>query len=817
MSSSTKVELIGTFLTERFRFDNGTGSGTAIGQIRTKEGQIATIKGEWDADPSGAHYLDRMTTYRFYGSWRPYTNKRTGEKEDQFHFSTFVKTMPYGRAGVVNYLKQAPHVGDKIAEALWDAFQGDSVQMLRDEPHLTAEAIAGKVHGFTVFKALMAADYLKQEKAMEGCTIDLIDALAGRGFPKTTARAAVSKWGNRAAEIIKRCPYYLMAFRGCGFLKTDAMYLDLGKNPGAMRRQALCAWHFLATESSGDTWQPVQAVEKALREKIGGAAVDPVGALRLAKRARMIATKRDTLGNLWIAEKKDADHEERIAQYLLTAREHAAAPEYQGGLWPSVEGLTDVSEHQRDQLARALTGSIAILGGAPGTGKTFTAAALLKMIAATVGISNIAAAAPTGKAAVRVTENLQRYGVPLIVKTIHSLLGVKKNDATDGWSFQHRPGNPLPFRVVVIDEASMIDNGLMCSFLSAVAPGTLVLFVGDINQLPPVGRGAPLRDMIAAGIPAGTLTEIRRNSGAIVRACHAIKDGKPFQTSARIDVDAEDPENLKLVQAGAPEHQIERMFAGIEAGKTTDGLDSIWDCQVLVGVNAKSKLSRKDLNRILQEKLNATGQQAPGNPFRVGDKIVCLKNGFVEIDGQAGSPRVVADLPGDGSDGTPADIIEEPETDGDGKVYVANGELAEVLQVEEKLTVARLSNPPRIVKIPRGAGKDDQEPTSDDASSTGCNWDLGYALSVHKSQGSEWPLVIVMLDEYPGARMVCSREWLYTAISRAKRLCLMVGKMGTAVGMCRKEALGKRKTFLVEEIRKEAAIVEQIREGTANA
>ena len=129
MSSSTKVELIGTFLTERFRFDNGTGSGTAIGQIRTKEGQIATIKGEWDADPSGAHYLDRMTTYRFYGSWRPYTNKRTGEKEDQFVFSTFVKTMPYGRAGVVNYLKQAPHVGDKIAEALleYETIEGKHV------------------------------------------------------------------------------------------------------------------------------------------------------------------------------------------------------------------------------------------------------------------------------------------------------------------------------------------------------------------------------------------------------------------------------------------------------------------------------------------------------------------------------------------------------------------------------------------------------------------------------------------------------------------------------------------------------------------
>jgi len=784
--SREKEEITGTYVIEKMRWDN-----TAIATIRDTNNKVVTIKG-----PCEPEDLTPSTTYRFYGSFKPYTNPRTKVTEQQFHFTTFVKTAPHGRAGTISYLREVEGIGQKTAEKLYDTYGGNAVQTLREIPDVVCDTIC--MPHFTHEKARRAAEYLVEQKAMEGCTIDLIDALAGRGFPKVTARAAVAKWGNRAADVIKRCPYYLMAFRGCGFLKTDAMYCDLGKNPAALRRQGLCAWHFLATESSGNTWQPVAKVEEALRQKIGGTRVDPVSALRFAKRARMIATRRDEHGRLWIAEKKDADHEGRIAGYLAAARDWTCQ-------WPDLASLDGISDHQRAELAAALRGSIAILGGAPGTGKTFTAAALIKTLVELIGEEWIGVAAPTGKAAVRVTENLQKYNLPVRARTIHSMLGVKKNDSTDGWSFEHNEGNVLPYRVIIIDESSMIDNGLMCSFLAAVAPGTLVLFVGDTNQLPPVGRGAPLRDMTTAGVPTGVLTEIRRNSGAIVRACHAIKDGKPFETSTRIDVNGDDPANLYLVQAGAPEHQIERMFAGIEAGRA-DGLNPIWDCQVLVGVNAKSKLSRKDLNRVLQERLNPHGEQAQGNPFRAGDKIVCLKNGFVEVDGEGGpQPQSF-----------PPDPVEteEPETDDDGKVYVANGELAEVLRVEEKLTIAKLSNPLRIVKIPRGVAKggegDDGGKVGADgaggsgdgaASDTGCSWDLGYALSCHKSQGSEWPLVLVMLDEYPGARMVCSREWLYTAISRAKRLCLLVGKMGTATGMCRRQALGLRKTFLVEEIR----------------
>lgn len=128
---------------------------------------------------------------------------------------------------------------------------------------------------------------------------------------------------------------------------------------------------------------------------------------------------------------------------------------------------------------------------------------------------------------------------------------------------------------------------------------------------------------------------------------------------------------------------------------------------------------------------------------------------------------------------------------GDGRVFVANGEQARVIEVQPKYTVAETMAPQRTIRIPRG------DTNGDD---TGCNWELAYALSVHKSQGSEWPVVIVMLDSYPGAVFLCDKHWLYTAISRAKEFCILIGRGGTARAMCRKSHMWDRKTFLREEL-----------------
>lgn len=795
-------EIVIVYRSERIRFDEtaiSSADRVLVHDGKPKDGKpvLIAIKGVSSPDE-----FQSSQSYRLYGKWSKYKNKRTHIEEWQFHFQTFVRCQPHGRAGTINYLKTADHVGQKTAEKLWEKFGGDAVRILRESPDVAVSAVNAKY--FTLSKAEEAAKYLEQESSLEGCTIDLIDALHGRGFPKATARAAVAKWGNKAAEIIKRCPYYLMNFRGCGFLKTDAMYLDLGLPSGKLKRQALCTWHSIATESSGDVWYPIGFVEKALRSKISSAVLNPVGALTLGKRAKMINTRRDSEGRLWIAEAAVANAEKNIAELLAETEdenERCHIPDHHS--WPEPAQLSQfIDKHQVEKLQQSLMSKIAILSGSPGTGKTYTAAALIRLLISEFGESQVAVAAPTGKAAVRVSENLQAYGVILRAKTIHSLLGVQRSsdsskgvDSSSSWSFVHNHNNPLPYRFIIVDESSMIDNSLMSCFLSARATGTHILFVGDINQLPPVGRGAPLRDMISAGISNGELTEIRRNSGRIVKSCHLIKSGNRFDVSRKIDLHSDDPENLYSVVARNPEDQIKKMFLGISAAKS-DGLDPVWDVQVIVPVNARSQLSRKALNEILQRELNPKGETIGSNPFRVGDKIVCLKNGFLELDeGQS----LIDDLEPENTD----------EVDEDGKVYVANGELAEVLHVEEFVTIAKLTNPERVVKIIRGKAKSDDSKAggpsksgslSDSKLDTGCNWDLGYALSCHKSQGSEWPTVIVMIDEYPGARLVCSREWIYTAISRAKRLCLLVGKLGTAHSMCRREALSKRKTFLVELI-----------------
>jgi len=240
-----------------------------------------------------------------------------------------------------------------------------------------------------------------------------------------------------------------------------------------------------------------------------------------------------------------------------------------------------------------------------------------------------------------------------------------------------------------------------------------------------------------------------------------------------------------------PGQQLARTLQLIQQAKE-DGFDPIWDCQVLVAVNARSELSRTNVNKLLQEELNHN-PKVKDSPFRIGDKIVNLKNGYF--------PRIEAD-----------DADAEVQTNDKSEIYVANGELAEVTDVQPKLIIAKLTKPYRVIKIPRGkATEGDSDTTSggdgsdSDKPTTGCSWDLGYGLSTHKSQGSEWPVVIVLLDEYPGARMVCSREWLYTAISRAKSLCHLVGHKSTADRFCKKVAIGKRKTLLRELILKKQA------------
>lgn len=797
---SKAIEITVVYQGEKHRFDNDASLlPTIIADARFVSGEKpedinghVTIKGCAELDDF-THHL----TYRLYGRWSSYRNKRTGKSETQFHFDSFVLAAPHDRAGIIAYLAKAGEglgIGRARAATLHAMFGQEAVRICRERP---ADA-AATIKGWPIADAAAFAARLEEQAHLEAVSIELTGLLANRGFPKATAKHAIDLWGNAATEIIQRDPYKLMSFRGCGFKRCDRMYIDIGLPPARLKRQALCAWYSIARDSDGHTWFPAEQAIQGIKSAVGGCELNIPRALKLAKRAGLLSFQRtegtggdtslvESGGWLWVAETKKADHERFIAEQLAAAAQEPHE-------WPDVSTLCGPSDHQREVLAVALAGIVATLGGSPGTGKTYAAAALILTLVAIHGSDAIAVAAPTGKAAVRISEALAGYGVPLRARTIHSLLKIEVQP--DGsWGFHFRTGRPLPIKFLIVDESSMIDTDLMASLLAARGNGTHVLFVGDINQLPPVGHGAPLRDMIAAGLPNGELREIRRNSGAIVKACAAIRDGGQWSGVEKIDIDA--GENLRIVAAETPDLQTDKMLLSL-GWAVANNFDSIWDCQVLTAVNAKSPLSRRELNKLLQHKLNQN-PGIEGSPFRVGDKIVNTKNGWF-------TPHDDIDPVSDEA----ADI----EQNSDGKIYAANGDLAEVIAVEEKFLVARLSINRAHVVIPRGkprkggqeGGADgDPDPDDDESKSpnTGCTWDLAYALSTHKSQGSEWPVVIVMLDEYPGARMVCSREWLYTAISRGKRLTLLVGKEAVAKQMCRKVSLGNRKTFLRELIDRE--------------
>jgi exodeoxyribonuclease V alpha subunit len=274
------------------------------------------------------------------------------------------------------------------------------------------------------------------------------------------------------------------------------------------------------------------------------------------------------------------------------------------------------------------------------------------------------------------------------------------------------------------------------------------------------------------------LEEIHRNAGTIERVCKAIRNGQPWQPDAKLQ--AAVGINLKLLPAGDAETSTQKIIDTLEAIEWHKLADPVWDCQIIVAVNNGSGMGRKALNARLQAALNRS-PRIPDSPFRLWDKIICLKNGYMPVD------EAMADEIGG-------------ERNEEGRVYVANGEIGQIVGGQSDLLCATFDAPKRAILIPRGNGGDDE---AEAGSGAGCHFDLAYAISCHKGQGSEFPVVFVVLDDYPGARAVCSREWLYTAVSRAKTACFLVGKKTTANSMCLRREITRRKTFLRELITNE--------------
>lgn len=726
------LEVTAKFTGERFRFNNPTGD-VIVGNAFNDDNFTFTIKG-----PADEGELVRGIEYRFFGKWVEYKGKKIGPPEKQFHFQTFVQLKPATKESIVAYIAEhgkGNGIGPGRAAKIYQTFGDDAIEVCKQDP----ARVVATISQITIEQANNLAAKLREDESIEKIRLDLSDLLNNRGFPKKTLKLAIVEYGNLAATVIRRNPYRLMQFPGCGFKKCDSLYIDLGLNPARLLRQALAAWYGIARDTDGHTWYPRSYAEAYIRGTISGAEVNTDRAIELAVRGKLLAEDRGHL-----AEYQKAKNEEFIAEAVVGSVREVP-------VWPDVQNVLGITEHQREQLRLATSSSIGILGGSPGTGKTWTVASLVQCLGKEFGLKHIAIGAPTGKAAVRVTENLASRGINLRARTWHSLLFSKTEDK----------------KFFIGDETSMDDTDLMASIFRIRPTGTNVLFVGDVNQLSPVGHGAPMRDLIAAGIAYGELREIKRNSGGIVEACAAIRDNQPWQPG----------NNLLLHEVGQAERQIDQIFSSLQRAES-EGLDRIWDCQVLVAVNERSPLSRKELNKILQAELNKS-PKVGSIPFRVGDKVVNTKNGFFSLVEEANDVDV--------------------QKNEAGQCFVANGELAKVIEVNQTSFIAEIPSPKRIIRV--GFAKAEEGSEEGAVSS----WDLGYAISVHKSQGSDWPIVMVMIDEYPGARMVCDRSWIYTAISRAKLCCELIGKKEVADRFCDRSNIWKRKTFLKELIHKFSA------------
>ena len=396
---------------------------------------------------------------------------------------------------------------------------------------------------------------------------------------------------------------------------------------------------------------------------------------------------------------------------------------------PWVEGKTGLAlaESQKNATRTALASKVMVITGGPGVGKTTLVNAILRILAAKR--VNLLLCAPTGRAAKRMTDTTGREA-----KTIHRLLEV---DPKNG-SFKHNEENPLDCELLVVDETSMVDVLLMNSLLKAVPNDAAVIFVGDVDQLPPVGPGQALADIIASkAVPVVRLTEVFRQAAKsqIIQSAHRINAGKlPDLLKPESETD------FYFVPADTPEVAVPRLIEIVKDRiPRRFGVDPVRDIQILCPMN-RGGVGARSLNIELQKALNPRTEpriEKFGTTYAVGDKVMQVENDYDKevYNGDVGFVKTINLETGE--------IV----IDFDGRsVSFQFGELDQIV--------------------------------------------LAYATTIHKSQGSEYPVVVIPVLTQHYAML--QRNLLYTGVTRGKRLVIMLGQK-KAIAMAVKNTSGRRR------------------------
>ncbi len=710
-------------------------------------GELLSVEGEWEKDPR-------------YGR--------------QLHVTTFVQRLPASPEGITRYLGSGmiKGIGPKKAERIVAQFGEQTLAIIEQQPERLSE-----VKGISAKdREQIIASWVEQNEVKE-----LHLFLQSHDVSMNLATRIYKQYGQESIKVIRENPYKLAQdVNGIGFRTADEIAVKLGLSRDSIPRLATGLKYVLAQAANDDghcflpenellrrsseiletsTELLAEAMEQ-LKSERDVFVEPPLPALAATSTPSQYSQparedeappdwaeieepqQRIYFGPFWHAENGSA----RILRALL--RSESKLPPVSPSYWQAVfdylaqNRKMTLTEKQREAVQMAYSKKVSILTGGPGTGKSTSLRALLMVLRKRK--IDVALAAPTGRAAKRLTE-ATGGAVGFSAKTLHRLLEYAPHDN----SFQRNEANPLPFQFVIVDEMSMVDILLFYHLLKALPPDAHLLLVGDADQLPPVGPGNVLRDLLRSEtVPTVRLTELFRQAqeSQIVVNAHRINAGQmpSFQREQKTDfyfVSEDNPVRAQRLVLDFVQNRIPKHY----------GLNPMTDIQVLTPMY-RGPLGVNSLNEELQAHLNPNAPATiewGGHVFRVGDKVMQQRNDYDKdvFNGDVGWIRVINRE----NSTVKVEFLEEA-----GPLIVSY----EFHELDE-LTLA-------------------------------------YAVTVHKSQGSEYPAIVIPLtrEHY----MLLQRNLLYTAITRAKRLCILIGQSRALEVAVRNNRVTQRNTGLAERL-----------------
>ncbi len=651
-----------------------------------------------------------------------------------FEAVLYEQVAPTTVAGVTAFLTsdRFAHVPPAAVERIVLAFGAATAAAVESGPaRLVAEAGLAPEEAAAVHDAWVAGQALAR----------LVRLVGAAGWPMDAVRSAHARFGPDVVDVAREDPYALLAAERVRFSHADALAAHLGIPPDDPRRLAAGSVAAVATaRRDGHQHLPRgEAVAAAARLLRVDALLTAEGADRAVASGALVVEDADGEPTLWLP----SSHADEVALTVGLARLLAGTPPAvhrtpdAGPTGPAGPDGVVLTADQAAAVSTCLTAGVSVLTGGPGTGKSTTVRALVARLEA-AGLE-VALCAPTGRAAKRLEELTGR-----VATTVHRLLEARP-DEDGGFRFRFGAAERLPLDAVVVDEASMLDTWLAARLVAAVPDRARLVLVGDADQLPSVGPGDVLRDVVRSGVvPVAELREVHRQAAdsRIVALARAVLTGEVPPLSG-VDGEvyvAEEPSSTALVARvvrAVAERAPELFGVGVE------------DVQVLAPVY-RGPTGVDALNAALKEALNPGGGRPAVGGFHPGDRVMQTRN--------------------------------------DAELDVANGDVGTVVDVDPRAGAVRVGWPRGEVVHPRDRVRDLVP---------------AWAVTVHKAQGGEWPVVVLVLD--PAHRGMLWRALAYTAVTRATRALVLVGRAEALRAAARATGPGARRTGLAHRLA-EAAV-----------